>query len=100
MSITGIFDSKSVHANLCVCVCVCVCVLACMRHIGDGSWPERVGRHELVRVYVLHTCVCVHVCVGGVTVVYYIRKGNILRNVRVWGGIKEALKQQGLVGSS
>jgi len=25
--------------------------------------------------------------------VYYIRKGNILWNVRVWGGIKEALKQ-------
>ncbi len=25
--------------------------------------------------------------------VYYKRKGNILRNVRVWRGIKEALKQ-------
>jgi hypothetical protein len=25
--------------------------------------------------------------------VYYLRKGNILWNVRVWGGIKEALKQ-------
>jgi len=26
-------------------------------------------------------------------VVYYLRKGNILWNVRVWGGIKKALKQ-------
>jgi len=25
--------------------------------------------------------------------VYYLRKGNILWNVRIWGGIKEALKQ-------
>jgi hypothetical protein len=34
-----------------------------------------------------------HARTGEVGDVYYLRKWNILWNVRVWGGIKEALKQ-------
>jgi hypothetical protein len=83
--------------------------MACVAQFPNEGNDEEQRFHyidaslAILLFLVIHSALCAYLykfaheldykyCSNGVDV-YYLRKGNILWNVRVWGGIKKALKQ-------